>query len=216
MEEVLEELSKAVTTYNSDLAVQTAKKVIQMGIDPCEAIEKGLARGIRAVGDQYERGEAFIYHLAIAAEVMNAALKVLEPEIRRTKKTLAKVGKVVLGTVEGDIHTIGKDLVKVMLVTTGFEVFDLGKDVPTAKFIEKAREVQADIIAASALLSTTKFKQKEIIEALKSSGMRQKVKVMIGGAAVDEEWAKKIGADAYGKDAIQAVKLARKMMGIEK
>ena len=212
MGDVIKELREAVLTYDSAAAVQAAKKTIQMGIDPVAAIEKGLAEGIRSVGDRYERGEAFLYHLAIAAEVMNAAMAILKPELKRRESHIKKLGRVVLGTVEGDIHDIGKNILKALLVTNGFEVFDLGKDVPTVKFVEKAEEIQADIVAVSALLTVTRIKQKEIIDALKNAGIREKVKVLVGGAAVDEKWAKSIGADGFGQDAVQGVKIARKLM----
>jgi methylmalonyl-CoA mutase cobalamin-binding domain/chain len=151
-----------------------------------------------------------------AAEAAKGAIdEVLQPEISRRREERRGLGVVVLGTVEGDIHDIGKNLVAAMLFAGGFEVIDLGKDVPTEEFIKKAKEVKADIVGASALLTTTIPMQREIIKALAKEGIRDKVKVIVGGAPVTQEWADEIGADGYGADAVEAVKLAKNLLKIK-
>jgi trimethylamine corrinoid protein len=153
----------------------------------------------------------------MAAEAMKAGMEVLRPKLleKKEKGEEPTLGKVIIGTVEGDIHNLGKNIVIAMLEGAGFEVYDLGEDVPTEKFIEKAIEVKPDIVASSALLTPTMIKQKEIEEALKKAGIREKVKTLIGGAPVSEDWRKEIGADGYAEDAIKAVIVAKKLLGKE-
>jgi len=145
---------------------------------------------------------------------MKSAMDVLEPEIARRGTEQASLGVIVLGTIEGDIHDIGKNLVSTMLSAYGFEVYDLGVDVPAKQMVEKAREVNADIVAVSALLTTTMMQQKKVIDVLIEEGMRDNVKVLVGGAPVDASWVQEIGADGYGDDAIQAVEAAKKLLSI--
>jgi corrinoid protein of di/trimethylamine methyltransferase len=156
----------------------------------------------------------FLPELVMAGEAMKAAVAVLEPELAKRGTERKMLGKVVLCTVEGDIHEIGKTLVGTMLSATGFQVFDMGVDVPIMKVVEKAREVNADIVAMSALLTTTMVHQKDVIEALEDTGLRDKVKVMVGGAPVTQEWVKQIGADGYSEDAIGAARVARQLLGV--
>lgn len=209
---ILERLKEAVVNYDVELAVEISKEVIATGFDPLKAIEQGLGEGLRVVGDQFEAGEVFLPMLMMAAQAMKESLAVLEPALAKgvSRKVL---GKVVIGTVEGDIHDIGKSIVAAMLTASGFEVHDLGADTPTSKFIAKVEEVNADLVGMSALLTTTMTKMSEVINALKEAGLRQKVKVMIGGAPVSTAWAEKIGADAYAEDAIAAVDAAKKLCG---
>jgi methylmalonyl-CoA mutase cobalamin-binding domain/chain len=150
----------------------------------------------------------------MAGEAMKAAVGALEPEMKKRGAERQILGKVVLATVEGDVHEIGKSLVGTMLSVSGFQVFDLGVDVPTAKIVEKATEVNANIVALSALLTTTMVKQREVIEALEKAGIRESVKVMVGGAPVTRDWVQKIGADGYSEDAIGAVEVARHVLGL--
>ena len=151
----------------------------------------------------------------MAGEAMKAAVSVLDPELKKRGTERKMLGKVVIATVEGDIHEIGKSLVATMLGASGFEVYDLGVDTPSDKIIGKALEVNADIIAMSALLTTTMVKQKEVIEELEKEGLRKKVKVMVGGAPVTRDWVNAIGADGFSEDAIGAVAIAKQLMGVE-
>jgi len=210
---ILKNLRDAILNYDIDGAIKAAKDALEVGVDPIKAVEEGLTKGIKIVGDRFGAGEVFLTELMVAAEAMKRAMAVLEPAIReRGEKAKKPLGKVVIGTVEGDIHDIGKNLVSVMLSVEGFEVIDLGVDVPTEKFVAKVKEVKPDILAMSALLTTTMTKMEEVIKALEKENLRGKVKVMVGGAPVSEEWAKKIGADGYGADAMEAVVTARSLL----
>lgn len=214
--EVLEELKNAVTDFDEEKAVESARKALEMGIDPVEAIEGGLTKGLRIIGEKFEKEELFLMHIVAAAEAARRAIdEVLQPEILKRKAKRKVLGRVVIGTVHGDIHDIGKNLVAVMLFIAGFEVFDLGRDVPVKEFVKKAKDVNADIVAASTLLSTTLLMQREIIEALEAAGIRGKVKVLVGGAPVTQEWAERIGADGYGADAMEAAGVAKRLLGVE-
>ncbi len=203
-EAVLSEIISAVKNFDVDAAVAAAKKSLEIGMDPIKVIEEGIAKALRDVGDMFERGELFLVHLAAAAEAAMQAIKVLEPELIARKLERKVVGKVVIGTVEGDIHSIGKNLVATLLTANGFEVYNLGEDVPVEKFIQKAKEVKADVIAASALLTATREVQKDLAEAIRKEGLD--VLYIVGGAAVTPEWAEEIGA-LYAADAGSAVKL---------
>jgi len=213
-ENILEKLRLAVLDYNSEEAVSAAKEVIKFKVDPLRAIEEGLAKGIREVGEKFANGEVFLPELIMAAETMKKALEVLEPELKRERKERKTLGKVLLGTVAGDIHSIGKTIVASMLTANGFEVYDIGEDVPAEKFVEKIKELKPDIVGLSGLLTTTLPEQRTVIETLKREGLREKVKVIIGGAPASREWAEEIGADGYGADASEAVKIAKKLLGI--
>lgn len=211
-ENILQRLKEAVINYDVELAVEISKEAIATGFDPLKAIEQGLGEGLRVIGEKFEAGEIFLPMLMIAAQAMKESLAILEPAL--AKGTSRKVlGKVVIGTVEGDIHDIGKTIVAAMLTANGFEVYDLGCDTPTSKFVEKAKEVNPDIIGMSALLTTTMTKMTEVINALEKAGLRGKVRVIVGGAPVSAAWAEQVGADAYAEDAIAAVGTARKLLG---
>lgn len=211
-ERILEELSSSVLELDDAKVVEAARRAIQAGLDPVDAVEKGLAAGLREVGNRFERGDLFLAHMVMAATVFQAGLKVLEPVLRESGRELKRSGKVVLGTVQGDIHDIGKNIVGALLSAGGFEVFDLGKDVAPEVFVDKTKEVEADIVGMSALLTTTIPMQKIAIDILRRKDL--KCKTMVGGAAVSEQWAKEIGADARGIDAADAVKKARVLLGI--
>jgi corrinoid protein of di/trimethylamine methyltransferase len=211
--ELFQTMAQSIIDGDADVATQLAQQAIQAGIDPLEAIAKGFVAGVNKVGDAFSCGDAFLPELVMAGEAMKAAVAALEPEMKRRGTSRTMLGKVVLATVEGDIHEIGKSLVGTMLAASGFDVVDLGVDVTTAKIVAKAREVNADVVALSALLTTTMVKQKEVVEALATAGLQGKVKVMVGGAPVTRDWVKKIGADGYSEDAIGAVGVAKQLVG---
>jgi corrinoid protein of di/trimethylamine methyltransferase len=207
-------MAQSIFDGDSDVAATLAKQAIDAGIDPLEAIAKGFVLGVNQVGENFASGQAFLPELVMAGEAMKAAVATLEPEMARRGTSRQVYGKVVLATVEGDIHEIGKTLVGTMLSASGFQVYDLGVDVPAAKIIEKVKEVDADLVGLSALLTTTMVKQKEVIDELDKQGLRKKVKVMVGGAPVTRDWVQKIEADGYSEDAIGAVGLAKQLVGI--
>ena len=211
-EEIFNQLKEAVIFFEVDKARELAEKIVKLGIDPVEALEVGLADPLREVGNRFETGEAFITELIASAEVMEAGSEVLNKEIARRGADKKSVGRFLIGTVEGDIHSIGKNIVATLLTASGFEVIDLGTDVPTWTFVEKVKELEPDILGLSALMTTTMIKQREIIGALKDTGMRENIKIIVGGAPVTEDWVKEIGADAAGLDAGSAVKLALSLM----
>lgn len=212
-EELFQAMAQSVINGEDEDAVALAQQVIDQDIDLVEAINKGFVAGLDEVGEQYGCGDMFLPDLVLAAEAMKAAMAVLEPELTRRGASRQILGTVVIGTVEGDIHDIGKTLVATMLSASGFKVYDLGVDVPLQTFVDQAGQVKADLIGLSALLTTTMVKQKALIESLEETGLRDKIKVMVGGAPVTRSWADEIGADGYSEDAIGAVGVARQLMG---
>jgi corrinoid protein of di/trimethylamine methyltransferase len=211
--DLLKEMGEAVQNFDDELARTLALKAVEAGIDPVEALEEGLAKALKEVGDRFGRGDAFITELIAAAQAMEAGAEVLNKEIAKRGVSRKAVGRFLIGTVEGDIHSIGKNIVKTMLTSAGFEVFDLGEDVPAGVFVEKVREVGPDILGLSALMTTTMIKQREVVEALEEAGLRDGVKVLVGGSPVTDDWVDEIGADACGLDAGSAVKTALGLMG---
>ena len=212
-EDLFQKMAQSILDGDSDAAIGLAKQAIEAGVDPLEAISKGFVLGVNQVGESFACGQAFLPELVMAGEAMKAAVATLEPEMQKRGTVRQVFGKVVLATVEGDIHEIGKTLVGTMLSASGFMVYDLGVDVPTAKIIEKVKEVDADLVGLSALLTTTMVKQKEVIDELDKLGLRKRVKVMVGGAPVTRDWVQKIEADGYSEDAIGAVGLAKQLVG---
>lgn len=212
-EELFSQMMQSIIEGDSDLAAQLAEKAIQDGVDPLEAITRGFVLGINHIGTEFACGNAFLPELVMSGEAMKAAVNVLEPEMVRRGTHREMLGKVVLATVEGDIHEIGKTLVGTMLSAAGFQVYDLGVDAAPQTIIRKALEVNADIIAMSALLTTTMVKQREVIDELQKEGFRSRFKVIVGGAPVTSDWVQKIEADGYSEDAIGAVNLARQLVG---
>ncbi len=206
------EMTQSIIDGEVDEAGRLAQQAIDEGVDPLDAINQGFVKGLDHVGEEFGCGEMFLPDLVLAAEAMKAAVAVLEPELERTGQERAVLGKVVIGTVAGDIHDIGKTLVATMLSASGFQVFDLGIDVEVAAFAQKARDVGADIVGVSSLLTTTMIKQRDVIEALDDFGLRPQVKIMVGGAPVTKSWAAEIGADGYSEDAMGAVQLAKKLV----
>jgi corrinoid protein of di/trimethylamine methyltransferase len=211
-ERVLQKLYEAVLNFDSTAAENAAKEAMALNMDPIKAIEEGLARGLREIGDKFERGELYLPHLIMGADAMEAAIKVLEGHMTQSGLEAINRGTVVIGTVEGDIHDLGLRIVSSMLRANGFKVYDLGFNTKSLDFIEKAKEVNADIIAVSSLMTTTMPFMKDLIEALEASGLRSKFLVIVGGGPVTEQWAKEIGADGYGRDAAEAVRAARELM----
>ena len=209
-EEFLNAAKKSIKDADKGKAQELAKQAIAEGMDPLEVINKGFRAGITEVGDLFGRGELFLPELILSAEAMKGATDILTSALPVGAK---ERGKVVIGTAQGDIHDIGKSMVVSFLQANGFEVYDLGRDVEMQQFIDKAKEVDADIIGMSALLTTTMSMQKTLIQELKKTGLREKFKVMVGGAPATQRWADRIGADAYGVDAADAAKKATELLG---
>lgn len=210
-EEFYRKLAQAVIDGEPEQAEELAKQALDQGLDALACINKGLTPGINRVGELFSTGEYFLPDLVIGSDAMKAALAVLEPALvgNQERETL---GRVVLGTVEGDIHEIGKTLVGIMLTANGFDVTDIGADKSAAEFVAAAKENGATIVGASALLTTTMSEQQRIIEALREAGLRDQVKVMVGGAPVSQSWADRIGADGYAENAMTAVALAFRLI----
>jgi trimethylamine corrinoid protein len=211
-EELYKNLAQAVIDGDDEAAEALARQALQQGVDPLEAINRGLTPGIDVVGELYGTGEYFLPDLILGGEAMKAALAVLEPALAAAGQERQVLGTVVLGTVEGDIHEIGKSLVGSMLSANGFRVHDLGIDVEAEEFVTRAREYGADIVALSALLTTTMLHQRDVIEHLSEAGLRERVKVMVGGSPVTQAWADEIGADGFAEDAANAVTMAKRLM----
>lgn len=210
--ELFQSMAQSIIDGDSEESAELARQAIAQGIDPLEAINKGFVVGVNHVGDEFSCGIAFLPELVMAGEAMKTAINVLEPEMTRRGTKRQVFGKVVIATVEGDIHDIGKTLVGTMLSASGFQVADLGVSVPIGTIVGKAREIDADIVAVSALLTTTMVRQRDVVEALDDMGLRPKVKVMVGGAPVTRQWVEEIGADGYSEDAIGAVNIAKQLM----
>jgi corrinoid protein of di/trimethylamine methyltransferase len=207
-------LTQSVIAGEPETTVALTRQALAEGLDPLEVINQGLVPGIQYTGEQFAAGEMFLPDLMLAAEAMKQAIALLEPEMARRGTHRQVLGRVVIGTIQGDIHEIGKNLVATLLSASGFEVFDLGVDVPPLKFAEQARAVGANIVGISALLTTTMVRQKEAIEALEELGLRPGTKVMVGGAPVTRRWAEQIGADGYSEDALGAVREAKRLLGL--
>ena len=213
-EKALEDLRKVVIEFDMDNAEKAAKDAIAAGVDPLEAA-KTLTDAIREIGDAFGKGELFLPDLVCAAEVLKKAIPIITEEITRQGKNSKSIGKVVIGTVFGDIHSIGKGMVATLLYASGFEVIDLGINVKSEEFLRAIRENKPDILAMSALLTTTAMEQKNVIEGLKKEGLRNKIKVIVGGSPINQEFADSIGADGYGASAPDGVKVAKRLLGIE-
>jgi len=207
-------LREQLLTFDADKFVGTVKKLIAEGVSPIEVVN-ALTQVLKEIGKKFESGELFLVHLVVAGDLARrTTTEVLEPLLKKSGGERKALGRVVIGTVAGDIHDIGKNIVAMLLFTAGFEVYDLGKDVSAEEFVKKTKELNPDIVAMSALLTTTLPAQREVVQALNKSGLRDKVKILVGGAPTTGEWAKEIGADGYGADAIEAVKVAKKLLGV--
>ena len=211
----VERLKRSIIHGEEQDAEKAAREILNAGIDPMQVMERELFPAIKSVGEKFEKGEYFLTDLMSAADAMRAASRVLTSnmkEVGKNKMATTRIGKVVIGTVSGDIHDIGKNIVALLLEVNGFDAQDLGKDVESMKFIERATEVQANIMALSALMTTTKPAQKEIMDLLDEMGLRKKFLVMVGGAPTTSEWAERIGADGWAETAEQGVRLAQRLV----
>jgi len=211
-DELLTQITTSLVEGALDEVVDLTRQALEVGLEPLSIINEGLMPGMIIVGDKFQAGEYFLPHLTIAAHSMQQAMELLEPELQARQQTVVSAGTVVLGSVAGDIHEIGKSLVGTMMSASGFQVFDLGVDVPTETFVAKVQETSADLLGLSALLTTTMMVQREVIEALEEAGLRDQVKVIIGGAPISQEWADTIRADGYAQDAVGAVELAKQLV----
>lgn len=210
-EELLQKLSNAVLEMEDEEVVALANQAIEDGIDAFEAIDKGLTDGMERAGKLFEEEEYFVPELLMCSDTLNAGLDVLKPHLKVEEGAVKH--KVVLGVVEGDTHDIGKNLVKLMLETSGFEIIDVGRDIPAQQFVDVAKEQGAEIIALSTLMTTTMKAMEEVITILNNEGIRDKFKVMVGGGPISQGFANKIGADGYSVNAADAVRLAKSLVG---
>ena len=209
---IFEQLHSAIIAGDRSGLENMVDSALKEGVSPSDIIEKGMSPGMKEVGDRFARYEIYLPEMMMAAEAWEGAMSILEPKLLESGSERKKVGRVVIGTVKGDIHSIGKNIVGAMLKMNGFEVFDLGVDVTASTFVTKAEEVGADIIAASALMCTTIPQQKSIIEHIEARGARDKYRVLVGGGSTTQEWADSIGADGYGRTAGDAATLAMKVI----
>jgi corrinoid protein of di/trimethylamine methyltransferase len=209
--EILTKISDALVEGDPDLTCELVAKALAEKIEPMIIIEEALVPGMAIVGERFSSGEYFLPNLIISANGMQRSMELLEPVLRTQNQEVKSLGKVVIGTVQGDIHEIGKSLVGTMLSVNGFQVYDLGVDVSIERFLSKIRETGANVLGMSALLTTTMTVQREMIKELEKAGLRNQVKVMVGGAPVTSSWAAEIGADGYAEDAIRAVEIAKSL-----
>lgn len=213
-EEILENLKKAVTEFDAEGAEKWAKKAVEKGVDPIEAADS-LTQGIRQIGEGFGKGEYFLPDLVMAGEAMKRALPPLEEAIKKAGKKREALATFVIGTVAGDIHDIGKTIVITLFQAEGFNIVDLGVDLPAEKFVEAVKEHKPDVLGLSALMTMTMFEQMKVIEALKGAGIRDDVKVMVGGGAITPDFAQMIGADGYAANGPEAVEEAKKLLELE-
>ena len=211
-ETLMKKMSDCVFEMEDEEVVDVVKEYIACGYDPQEGMLGGLVDGMKRASELYEEGEYFVPELIVCSDAMYAGLDVLRPHLENTDDQTKK--KAVIGVVEGDTHDIGKNLVKIMMETAGFEMYDLGRDVPLDQFIEKAKEVDADLICMSTLMTTTMGGMQTVIEKLKDQGIRDKFKVMVGGSPISKKFADDIGAEGYSVNAVEAVKVAKELTGI--
>jgi 5-methyltetrahydrofolate--homocysteine methyltransferase len=207
MDQTIQDLYKTIINGNTDLAEENVKKSLDAGNEPIRILNEGMTSAMAEVGERFERGELFVPEMLIAALAMEQSLSILKPHLHQSE--MGAEGKVVICTVKGDLHDIGKNLVGMMLESAGFELLDLGTDVPAESIVKAVRENGADIVALSALLTTTMVNMKNVIDALRKNGCRDKVKVIVGGAPVTKAFANEIGADGYAEDASRAVKVSK-------
>jgi trimethylamine corrinoid protein len=212
MAALLEQMKAAIIDGDPAKATTLAQTALDQDMSPLEALEKGFSPGMSVLGDRFEKGEVFLTELLLAEEAMNAAVEVLKPKIAELKSQTQTKGKVVIGVIQGDVHDIGKNIIKLFLSVSGYEVIDLGRDVPVRQFIETAQKENADIIAASALMTTTMIYMPELIKQLGERGIRDQFKVMVGGAPVVRSWAAEIGSDGYGRTTREAIAEADRLV----
>ncbi|QOX62275.1 cobalamin-binding protein [Anoxybacterium hadale] len=211
-ERLFEELALAVLEMEEEKTISLSKEALEEGIDPVDIIEKGLSEGMTRAGELFEEEEYFVPELLMCADAMNAGIDFIRPHIKIDANTVRK--KAIIGVIEGDTHDIGKNLVKLMMDNAGFEMIDLGRDIPAQQFVDRAKEVEADLICISSLMTTTMDNMAEVIQRLETEGIRGKFKVMVGGGPISGAFAKDIGADGYSANAAEAVRLARTLAGV--
>lgn len=212
MSEELQKLKQAVIDGYEEKVAEYVQTAIDEGFDLTEILEMGLVPGITEIGERWTREEAFITEVLLSATAMDSGLKIIQKEMAKSGKTRKSLGKVILGTVKGDIHNLGKNIVAALLTASGFEVYDLGVDIPAEVFVEQVISIKPDVLGLSSLMTISIPEQKEVLKALEGAHVREKVKVIIGGAPVTDQWAEEIGADAYGRDAIDAIKKVKKIL----
>ena len=207
-----EGMEQAILDGDADKVAELVEAALKEGVAPTEILNEGLTKGMNAVGDLFKKDELFVPEVIVSAKAMKRGTEILQPLIPREKREVSKLA--ILGTVKGDIHDIGKNLVKSMMEGAGFEVIDLGIDVPAETFVQKALELKPHIVAMSALLTTTMVHMKDVIDALQAAGIRDQVKILIGGAPITKAFAAEIGADGTAPDAVTAADLAKNLMGL--
>ena len=212
-ENVMSQLSEAIKTYNIEAAEKSARQALELKMDPFEVIVKALTPAIEEVGQRFEKGEIFLPHLVIAGDAMIAAINILKRDMSSEELVATRKGQVVIGTVKGDVHNIGKNIIGIMLTAAGYNVIDLGIDVEPSKFVDEADKNKADVIAVSALMTFTAQNMKMVQEYLEMEGMRDRFKLIFGGGPLNEKWAKEMGADAYAPDSKTAVLAVNGLMG---
>jgi len=210
---ILEEISRNIVDLEEDKVKELVESALKEGLDASKILNDGLTEGLKMLGEKFSSGELFIPHMMIGAEIFQKTIEILEPHFKAQGEE-EKRSKVIIGTVAGDLHDLGKNLVVTMLRASGFEVIDVGRDVPNSEFVKKAKELKPCLLCMSALMTTTMIRQREVIEKLKDEGIKDEIKVLVGGAPISPEWAKEIGADAYGEDVIEAVSLAKRLMKV--
>ena len=211
-EQILENLATSIVEGDEDMAIENARTALEMQVDPLEAVEQGLSKGMDVIGEQFGSGDVFLPELLMAANAFKAAMDILKPELETQNKQTEHRGTVLVGTVKGDVHNIGKDIVRTVLETKGFDVVDMGVDNDALTIIQEAAKVQADVIALSCLMTTTMPAQKEFIEILDEMKLRDKYFVIVGGGPVTQEWADEINADGFGESAVHAPALVKGLM----
>jgi corrinoid protein of di/trimethylamine methyltransferase len=214
-EHILQDLASSVIEGDPARAAAAAKRALDGGMDPLMAITDGLNKGMAQVGDDFSKLKVYLPEVIMAADAMKAALAILEPAALKKDSSSLKKKKVVIATIQGDIHDIGKNIVALLMRANGFEVYDLGRDVPIDAMINKAVDTESDVIAASTLLSTSMPYMEDLIKLLKERNLRERFTVMVGGGPVTREWAEEIGADGYGDDGDEAVKAAKELLKVK-
>ena len=209
---VLKEMADAVVAGDVEACRALAEKAVAEGMDPVKAIQDGFSSGMESVGHQFECGDLYLPEMMQAADAMNAGVAILKPKIESQQHGLIDSGKVLLATIQGDMHDIGKNIVKILISTAGFEVIDLGKNVMVSDIVERAEEEAVDVLGVSALMTTTMEYMPEVVEELEELGIRDRIIYLVGGAPVTEEWAREIGSDGYASDAAEAVRVVKELV----
>ncbi len=210
---ILEQLGQAVVEGNVEKVERLCQEAIERNVDPLEALTNGLAKGVKEVGDRFGKGEVFLADLIMAGEAMKVGTTLLLPKVKEAGMQRESLGRVLIGTVKGDIHSIGKDIVATLMEAEGFEVNNIGEDIQDEVFVDKVKEHMPSILGLSSLMTVTMPAQKDVINLLEKRALRNKVKVIIGGAPTTQQWAEEIGADGWAGDAVSAIKKARELVG---